>query len=228
MRMLVIEDNPDLSEILTRALTDQGYQVDAELDGRKGEERAATGDYDLVLLDIMLPGHDGVELTRNLRRRRVDTPILMLTALADTEDKIAGLDAGADDYLTKPFEVEELLARVRALLRRGTEDEGVVLRVADLELDLLQRVARRGGQEIGLTAREFALLEHLMRNRDRVQTRAMIGEKVWGLTFEDESNVIEVYVSRLRGKIDRDHDLPLLHTVIGTGYVLSETGPPAA
>jgi two-component system, OmpR family, copper resistance phosphate regulon response regulator CusR len=227
MRFLVIEDNPKLGAQLRQALEEQGYIVDVTTSGHEGEAKGATGIYDAVIVDVMLPDHDGVQVCKNLRRRKIASPILMLTALSDTSDKVAGLEAGADDYLTKPFELEELIARVRALLRRSKPLEGTTLKFADIEMDLLKRQVIRATKPISLTAKEFALLEYFLRSPNRVLTRALIGERVWDLAFEDESNVIEVYVSRLRNKIDKGFDKPLIHTVIGTGYILSADGPPA-
>jgi DNA-binding response OmpR family regulator len=221
MRFLVIEDNQKLAELVRKGLEEQGYVVDVTHSGRDGEEKAAGGSYDVVILDLMLPDHDGVELCKNLRRRKVSTPILMLTALSSTEDKVTGLEAGADDYLTKPFDVEELIARVRALLRRAQAAEGARLSFEDIEMDLVARRVTRGGKPINLTTKEFALLEYFLRNPNRVLTRTNIGERVWDLIFEDESNVIEVYVSRLRSKVDKGFDRPFIHTVVGTGYILS-------
>lgn len=225
MRFLVIEDNPKLAGVVKRGLEEQGYNVEVAESGRDGEELAARGEYDGIILDLMLPDHDGIELCKNLRRRKVSTPILMLTALSSTPDKVMGLEAGADDYLTKPFEHEELIARVRALLRRAQAVEGAVLRFENLELDLVKRTAARNGQSISLTAREFALLEYFMRNPHRVLTRINLGERVWDMNFEEESNVIEVYVSRLRSKIDKGFEKPLIRTVTGTGYVLTDERP---
>ncbi|MEW6252438.1 MAG: response regulator transcription factor [Planctomycetota bacterium] len=225
MRFLVIEDNPKLAQRIRETLTEQAYTADVTHSGRDGEEMAVTGGYDGIILDLMLPDHDGVDLCRNLRRRGVAAPVLMLTALAATSDKVTGLEAGADDYLTKPFELEELVARTRALLRRAQAAEGAVLRFHDIEMDLVRRTVTRATRPISLTAKEFSLLEYLMRNPNRVLTRASIGERVWDLVFEDESNVIEVYVSRLRSKLDRHFDRKLIHTVIGTGYILSMDPP---
>lgn len=226
VRFLVIEDNKKLGDQVRRALEEQGYVVEVTASGHDGEDKAAGQAYDGIILDVMLPDHDGVQLCKNLRRRKVATPILMLTALSGTTDKVAGLDAGADDYLTKPFDLEELVARVRALLRRSQADEGAVLHFEDVEMDLVKRSVTRSGTPIGLTAKEFALLEYFLRNPDRVLTRSLLGERVWDMAFEEESNVIEVYVSRLRNKIDRGFEKPLIHTVIGAGYVLSAHGPP--
>lgn len=227
MRCLIVEDNPRLAEQVRRILEEQTYEVVITGSGRDAEEKCARESFDLIILDLMLPDYDGVQLCRNLRRRKLATPILMLTALSSTEDKVEGLNAGADDYLTKPFEPEELLARVRALLRRTEPTEGTVLTFEDLEMDLVKRRVTRNGTAIDLTAKEFALLEYFLRNPDRVLTRTNIAERVWGLLFEEESNVIEVYVSRLRRKVDKGFDQPLIHTVVGTGYVLSGDRPAA-
>lgn len=227
MRFLVIEDNPKLGAQLRRTLEEQGHVVDLEASGHEGEEKAASESYDGIILDVMLPDHDGVQICKNLRRRKISTPILMVTALSGTTEKVAGLDAGADDYLTKPFDQEELIARVRALLRRSQADEGTTLRFADIEMDLMKRAVSRAGRQIPLTRREFVLLEYFLRNPNRVLTRSLLGERVWDIAFAEESNVIEVYVSRLRNKIDKGFDKPIIHTVIGSGYILSEEGPPA-
>ncbi len=227
MRLLLIEDNPKLAAALKKGLVENGYAVDLAYSGHDGEFQAATSMYDGIILDLMLPDQDGLLVCRNLRRRGIDTPILMLTALATTQNKVAGLDAGADDYLTKPFEFDELLARLRALLRRGQAREAAVLKFADLEMDLVQRTVTRGGERIRLTAKEFALLEFFLRNPQRVLSRTKIGEHVWDMNFEPESNVIDVYVSMLRRRIDRGRPQPLIHTVIGAGYVLSESPPNA-
>jgi len=218
MRILVIEDNPDLASAIARGLREQGYGVDVVMKGYEGEELAAVEPYDLVILDVMLPDRDGVDVCRNLRRRKVASYILMLTALSATEDKIAGLDAGADDYLTKPFDFEELVARIRALLRRGKASEATRVEHAGLEIDLLRRTVRRDGQPIKLSAKEYALLEFLMRNPDRVLDRMTIAQKVWDISYEPSSNVIDVYISALRKKVDRDFETPLIHTVVGMGY----------
>jgi len=225
MRLLVIEDNPKLAEIIRKSLAEHTYTVDVTHSGRDGEDMAARGPYDVIILDLMLPDHDGVQICRNLRRRDVSTPILILTALSATSEKVEGLDAGADDYLTKPFETEELIARVRALMRRTQAVESAVLRYEDIEMDLVRRTVHRNGTPIRLTAKEFALLEYFLRNPNRVLTRTNIGERVWDMLFEDESNVVEVYVSRLRRKVDRDYGKELIHTVVGMGYVLANDPP---
>ncbi len=226
MRLLVVEDNPKMAAVLRRGLIENGHAVDVANSGHDGEHMAATEPYDVVILDVMLPDQDGVQACRNLRRRKVKTPILLLTALATTGDKVKGLDAGADDYLTKPFEFDELLARIRALLRRRDTEESSCLKFADLEADLLTRTVSRAGQKVKLTTKEFALLEYFMRKPNRVLTRTSIGEHVWDMNFDSDSNVIDVYVSMLRRKVDRGFDQQLIHTVIGTGYCLrlEETG----
>jgi DNA-binding response OmpR family regulator len=219
-RILVIEDNPKIGGLLRRVLEEQGYYVDIATDGFEGEERAVVGRYDIILLDFMLPQRNGLEICQDLRRSKIGTLILMLTSLSDTRNKIAALGAGADDYLTKPFDVAELIARVRALLRRA-HPESNILRYEDLELDLNQRSASRSGKQLSLSAKEFDLLEHLMRNPDRVASRSLLCERIWNLRLEEKSTVIEVYISRLRNKIDRGFDKPLLHTITGRGYILS-------
>lgn len=218
MRALVIEDNPKMAKGIQTGLQEAGITVEACHTGFEGEEIAATQPFDVIVLDLMLPDRDGIEVCRNLRRRKIATPIIMLTSLAATEDKVQGLDAGADDYLAKPFKFEELIARIRALLRRGQATESKTLRCDDLELDLYTRRAKRGDQHWDLPAREFALLEFLMRSQNRVLTRSQIGERVWDLNFEPTSNVIDVYISALRKKIDREGHARLIHTVKNAGY----------
>lgn len=218
MRILVVEDNPDMAAAIRQGLRENGYSVDVAHKGFEGEELAASEPYDLVILDVMLPDRDGIDLCRNLRRRGVAALILMLTALSSTEQKISGLDAGADDYLTKPFEFEELLARIRALLRRGQATEATKLEYGGVQLDLIRRRVHRDGHKIKLSAKEFALLEFFLRNTDRVVDRMTIAQKVWDINFEPSSNVIDVCVSALRKKLDREFDHALIHTVVGMGY----------
>jgi DNA-binding response OmpR family regulator len=225
MRLLVIEDNPKMAALLQKGFTEQGYAVDVAHNGHDGEFMAAGEAYDAIVLDLMLPDQDGLIVCRNLRRRGVGTPVLMLTALSTTQDKITGLDAGADDYVAKPFEFEELAARVRSLLRRGQSREASVLRFEGVEMDLLKRRVTRDGRSIPLSSKEFALLEYLLRNPERVLTRTMIGEHVWDMNFEPDSNVIDVYISTLRRRIDRGFDRKLIHTVVGAGYMLSAEPP---
>lgn len=219
MRILIVEDQKKTAQFIRRGLMEQGYAADIVGDGGEAERQARLVDYDVIILDVMLPGQDGLQVCRNLRRLKVQAPILMLTALSSTEDKVRGLDSGADDYLGKPFEFDELLARVRALTRRS-QGAHPRLTVADLELDPATRKVTRGGRVIELTSREFALLEYLMQRAGQVVTRTAISEHVWDIHFDNESNVIDVYINYLRKKIDRGHKAPLLHTVIGAGYVL--------
>lgn len=218
MRVLVIEDNPKMAEAIRKGLEEHSYVVEVRHRGYDGEDEAAANEYDAIILDRMLPDRDGVDVCRNLRQRKISTPILLLTALSGTKEKVTGLDAGADDYLAKPFEFDELVARVRALMRRGQASESRVLKFDDVELDLDTRSAVRAGEKIKLSAKEFALLEYLMRNPDRVLTRQAITEKVWDMNYEPSSNVIDVFISALRRKMDRDFERPLIHTVIGAGY----------
>jgi DNA-binding response OmpR family regulator len=218
LRILIIEDTPKMASAMQAGLQSHGFIADVSHAGIEGEEMAMTESYDAVILDLMLPDRDGVEVCRNLRRRGQNVPVLMLTALDAVEEKVEGFDAGADDYLTKPFDFDELLARVRALLRRGNATEGRTLRCEDLELDLYTREAVRGDTVVALSNKEFALLEYLMRNPNRVLSRIQIGEKVWDMNFEPTSNVIDVYISSLRKKIDRGFEKQLIHTITGAGY----------
>ncbi|MFP4144059.1 MAG: response regulator transcription factor [Phycisphaeraceae bacterium] len=218
MRLLVIEDNPKYAAALEKGLTSEGFTVEVASRGHDGEDLAAVESYDVIILDLMLPDHDGVRLCQNLRRRGVETPVLMVTSLTDTRDKVSGLEAGADDYVTKPFDFQELVARVRVLLRRSRGSGPAVLEYGDLTLDLTRHEVERAEQPIDLTHKEFTLLEYFMRNPDRVLTRTAIGEHVWDMNFDPFSNVIDVYVSMLRRKIDKPFDEPLIHTVIGSGY----------
>ena len=221
MRILVVEDQKKTAQFIRKGLVEHGYAVDIVDNGQEAENHAELHSYDLIVLDVMLPGQNGMEVCRNLRQLKVQAPILMLTALTGTEDKVRGLDSGADDYLGKPFEFNELLARVRALVRRhhGAKPR---LKVGDLELDTQSRKATRAGKEITLTAKEYALLEYLMQHAGKVVTRTELSEHVWDIHFDNESNVIDVYVNFLRKKIDKGFDKPLLQTVVGAGYVLKE------
>lgn len=222
MRVLIIEDNPKMADSIARGLREHGFTADVCHNGFDGEDLAAVEPFDVIVLDLMLPDTDGIKVCQNLRRREVATPILMLTALSSTDDKIDGLDAGADDYLTKPFEFDELLARLRALTRRGIAAMGRNLKFEDLELDLDRRVAVRAGEIIELSNKEFALLHFFLENPEKVMSRVQIVEKVWDMNYEPESNVVDVYVSSLRKKIDKPFKRPLLHTVIGYGYRFGE------
>jgi DNA-binding response OmpR family regulator len=223
VRILVVEDNKNLAQAIQRGLMEHGYGVDLCHLGQEGEDLAASESYDLVILDVMLPDRDGMVVCRNLRRRKVSTYILLLTALSSTTEKIGGLEAGADDYLTKPFEFDELMARIRALLRRGKPAESILLEYEGLQFDLLKREVRRDGQRVRLRAKEMSLLELLMRNADRVVDRTTISRKVWDINNEPTSNVIDKYVSALRQKIDKGFERPLIHTVVGTGYRLGRS-----
>jgi heavy metal response regulator len=225
MRILVVEDEKKVASFIQRGLEAEHYTVDVACDGETGLARAIEGHHDLLILDLMLPGRDGAAVLRELRARRLGVPILLLTARATVTDKVHGLDLGADDYLTKPFEFAELLARVRALLRRGATAPSPRLALADLALDPATREVTRGGRRIDLTAREFALLEFFLRNPGRVLSRALIAQHVWGVSFDTFTNVIDVYVNYLRKKIDADFEPKLLHTVRGAGYVLKEPEP---
>jgi two-component system, OmpR family, copper resistance phosphate regulon response regulator CusR len=219
MLILVVEDERKVASFIKKGLEEESYAVDVATSGPDAELLAQINPYDLVVLDLMLPGKDGIEVCRSLRARGVATPILMLTARDTLRDKVEGLDSGADDYLTKPFAFEELLARVRALLRRGPATGGGPLRYADLILDRATRRARRAGRDIPLTNREYALLEFLVRRADVVQSRAVISQHVWGVDFDTESNVIDVTVSHLRRKVDQGERVQLIHTVRGVGYL---------
>ncbi len=214
------KDDRRLARLVARALTGAGHRVDLAHDGAAGLTRAERGDYDVVVLDALLPELGGIEVSRELRRRRSRAPILLLTARDAVPDRVRGLGAGADDYLVKPFDLDELLARVRALGRRGGDGER--LRVGDLTLDLATREVRRGDRAITLTAREFDLLRYLMRHQGRVLTKAQITERVWGYDTAATSNVAEIYISYLRGKIDRGAPRPLIRTVRGVGYTMRE------
>ena len=220
MRILVVEDEPKVASFIRRALEEENYAVDGAADGQTGLNWAQSVDYDLVILDLMLPGMPGLELLKQLRACGVKTPVLVLTARSEVDQRVKGLDAGADDYLTKPFAIEELLARVRALFRRASGAPIGILQVDDLILNPGTREVTRGGQRIELTAKEYALLEYLMRNVGRVLTRPMITEHVWDLDFDTSTNVIDVYISYLRNKIDRERNHSLIHTIRGSGYMM--------
>lgn len=225
MRILIVEDQKKMAKFLLKGLTEAGYSVDIAETGQAAESLASEAPYDLIILDAMLPDQNGFDTARHLRRDRYPGPILMLTALGGTKDKVHGLDAGADDYLTKPFAFDELLARIRALLRRGNPGSSEVqssIRFADLEMDLIKRKVIRSGRELTLTPKEFSLLEYFLRHPNRPLSRTEISEHVWDIHFDSESNVIDVYVNMLRKKVDHPFKKKLLHTVIGAGYVLRE------
>jgi len=221
MRILLVEDEPSAAQMLAKGLREQSYAVDVATDGEAAVYQAGINDYDLVILDVMLPLKDGFEVCRDLRAEGLTFPILMLTARDAPPDRVAGLDMGADDYLTKPFDFHELLARLRALLRRGPALRPETVEIADLSIDMRARRVKRGGRQIELTAKEYALLEYLARRAGEVVTRAEIAEHVWEENFDPFSNLIEVYVQRLRRKIDEGHAPKLLRTRRGEGYVLA-------
>jgi len=220
MRILLVEDEKKVASFIQRGLEAEHYAVDVVHDGETGLARASDGDYDLLILDVMLPKRDGLSVLREVRQRKLTVPVLLLTARDTVADKVTGLDCGADDYLTKPFAFEELLARVRALLRRGAPTAAPVLTLADLHMDLVTHQVIRADKRIDLTAKEFALLEFFLRHPRRVLSRSLIAQHVWGVDFDTFTNVIDVYVNYLRKKIDADFEPKLLHTVRGAGYVL--------
>lgn len=226
MRILVIEDDPGIAAFTVNGLRESGHAVDHAADGKEGLYLATTGEYDALIVDRMLPGVDGLTILRTLRASDNRTPAIILSALGDAEEKVKGLKAGADDYLGKPFAFAELLARLEVVTRRsGAEGGGPVteLKVADLEVNLLSREVRRAGQLVDLQPREFRLLEYLMRHHDQVVTRTMLLENVWDYHFDPQTNIIDVHISRLRSKIDKGFERPLIHTVRGVGYRLSES-----
>lgn len=222
-RVLVVEDEPKVADFITRGLREEMFQVDHAADGMIGKSLALANAYDLIILDLQLPRLNGLELCKILRQQNTQVPVLMLTALGTTDDKLAGFDVGADDYLVKPFEFRELLARTKVLMKRNQPaNEEDVLELGDLMMNVRTKSVIRQGKSIILTAREFALLELLMRNAGSVLNRAEIAEKVWDIRFDTGTNVIDVYINFLRKKIDRDFDTKLIHTIIGMGYVIKQ------
>ncbi len=220
MRLLLVEDDKGFGEFVRQGLREAGHEVDWETDGPSGLREALAGRHDLLILDVMLPGMDGLEVLAELRRSEVRTPVLLLTALDAVDDRVRGLDKGADDYLTKPFAFSELLARIRALLRRPPLEVEPVLQVGDLELDIVRHEVRQGERRIALSRREFSLLEFFMRNAGQLLTRSQLAERVWGFDFFHDSNVVEVYVGYLRRKLDAPGSLTRIRTVRGMGYIL--------
>lgn len=225
MRILIAEDEQKVAEHMAQGLKSEGYAVDVANDGDEAQWLAETNPYDVMVFDVMMPGKDGFTVVRHLRKKNIVTPVIFVTARGEIEDRVRGLDAGADDYLTKPFSLTELLARVRAVLRRQRPTPVNVLRVGDLELDLLSRKARRGGEEIDLTNREYALLEFLMVSSPKAVSKTAIVEHVWDQHFDSQTNVVNVYINYLRKKIDRPALRPLLCTVRGVGFALREEAP---
>lgn len=220
MRILLVEDDTSVASFITKGLQEEQYAVDTTADGEEGFLMASTIPYDLLILDVMVPKMDGFTLCRRLREKGQATPILLLTARDTIDDRVTGLDTGADDYLTKPFAFPELLARIRALIRRGSTQATTRLNAQDLELDPVSHRVWRAGQEITLTNKEYALLEYLMRNVNRVLTRTSIIEHVWDIHYDSMTNIVDVHIRSLRSKIDRGNSPPLIHTVRGVGYVL--------
>ena len=221
MKILLVEDEKKVADFIKKGLTEEFYTVDAAPDGEEGLFMAENSEYDLMILDIMLPDINGIELCTNIRIKNIKTPIMMLTAVDATESKVKGLDSGADDYLTKPFVFDEFLARVRSLLRRPSLAADL-LKAADLVLDPVKHEVLRGDRKIDLTWKEFALLEYMMRNRGRILSRTKIFENIWSYDIETSSNIVDVYISYLRDKIDKRHSQKLIHTIRGAGYILKE------
>ncbi|MFN0108298.1 MAG: response regulator [Blastocatellia bacterium] len=219
MRVLVIEDEQKMADLIKRGLEEEGMEVETAYDGHSGVDAAKSGQHDLIVLDLGLPGRDGMDVMRELREGGFESPILVLTAQDSTEMKVRGLDGGADDYLTKPFAFAELLARIRALLRRTHTEDTTKLQVGDLILNLINRRVSRAGNEVQLTNKEFSLLEYFMRHPDEILSRETLSEKVWEETFDTLTNVIDVYINYLRNKVDRQHEPKLIHTVRGIGYM---------
>ena len=223
MRILVIEDERKVAQFLKKGLQAESYSVDVAHDGVEGSFLARTEQYDAIILDLMLPKKNGFDVVKEIRSEGVRCPVLMLTAKSDVSDRVAGLNLGADDYLPKPFSFSEVLARVRALVRRsGAESQGSVLSIADLSVDVLTRTVRRGAATINLTAKEFQLLEYLLRNKGRVLSRVILTEHIWDMNFDSETNIVDALVNRLRRKLDDEFPVKLIHTVRGVGYVLRE------
>lgn len=220
MRILVVEDDPSISGFVEKGLREATFAVDVAADGATGERLAQSECYDLIVLDLMLPQRDGLTLLRNLRERGLRTPVVCLTAKDTVQDRVAGLDAGADDYLVKPFSIAELLARIRAVLRRGMPAPMAVLRIGDLKIDPAARTVERAGRRIDLSPKEYALLEYLARNEGHILTRTMILDHVWDCRYDPQTNVVDVHINRIRRKVDEGRAYPLIHTVRGVGYVL--------
>ncbi|BDU50210.1 response regulator [Haliovirga abyssi] len=222
MRILVVEDEKNIAEYLKKGLQESGYVVDTVFDGEEAVYMASIYEYDLILLDVMIPKLDGVGVIKELRKNKNSSYVIMVTAKDKIEDRVKGLDAGADDYITKPFAFAELLARIRAVLRRGSDDKENILKVKNLEMDLVKREVKREGKLIELTSREFSLLEYFLRNKNMVLTRIMISERVWDIDFITETNVVDVYINHLRKKIDNNFKDKLIHTIRGVGYILKD------
>jgi DNA-binding response OmpR family regulator len=226
MKILIVEDEKRVSQFLKKGFQEESYSVEIAADGETASDLARTGEYDAIILDIMLPKRSGIEVLKDIRRSKVTTPVLILSSKGDLEDRVEGLNLGADDYLPKPFAFSEVLARVRSLVRRQSpgDDRSSLLTLADLSMDLLTRKVTRSDKDITLTNKEFQLLEHLLRNKGRVMSRVLLTEHVWEMDFDSETNIVDVVINRLRRKIDDGFTAPLIHTVRGVGYVLKEPG----
>lgn len=222
MRILIVEDEKKVASFIKKGLEEEYFSVDVAYNGKEGLELATKEEYDLLLLDIMIPYIDGITLTKELRKRKILTPILLLTVKDSTQAKVEGLDAGADDYLTKPFAFEELTARIRALLRRNENQKMSVLSIDDLQMDLLAHKVTRTGAEIILTPKEFSILEYLLRNKNKIVSRTKLIEHVYDYHFDTETNIVDVYINKLRAKVDQNHQKQLIHTVRGVGYTIKE------
>jgi len=222
MRILVVEDEKKVASFIKKGLEEDYYSVDIASDGKEGSKLAYSDEYDLIILDIMLPFKDGITILKEIRQEKITTPVLMLTAKDDVADKVAGLNSGADDYLPKPFAFDELLARIRALLRRNNTEKNIILKITDLELDTQSHKAFRSGKEIFLTQKEYSILEYLMRNKNRVISRIKLSEHVYDYHFDSDTNVIDVYINKLRNKIDKGFETQVLITVRGVGYMIKE------
>jgi heavy metal response regulator len=220
MKILVVEDEKKVGAFIKKGLEEDRYNVEVAFDGDKGEELASQGSFDLIIIDILMPKKDGLTMLKELRAKQITTPVLMITAKGSVEDKVKGLDTGADDYLVKPFAIAELLARVRSLLRRGGPEKSTALTVADLTLDLVSHRATRGENLIELTGKEYTLLEYFMRNTNKVLSRTIISEHIWHYNFDTGTNIIDVYINHLRNKIDGEFEKKLIHTVRGVGYMM--------
>jgi heavy metal response regulator len=222
MRILLVEDEKKVASFIKKGLEDEYYTVDVAYDGKEGSKLALSEEYDLIILDLMLPYKDGITILKEIRDAKISVPILILTAKGSIQDKVTGLDSGADDYLSKPFSFDELLARIRALLRRYSSEKSNILKANDLVMDINSRKVFRKDKEIQLTSKEFSILEYLLKNKNRIVTRAKLIEHVYEYNFDPETNLIDVYINRLRNKIDKNFDKPLIHTIRGSGYILKD------
>ncbi|MCR4417880.1 MAG: response regulator transcription factor [Ignavibacteria bacterium] len=222
MRILLVEDEKKVASFIKKGLEEEYYTVDVAYDGKEGSKLALSEEYDLIILDLMLPYKDGINILKEIRDAKLSVPVLILTAKGSVQDKVTGLDSGADDYLAKPFSFDELLARIRALLRRYSTEKSILLKADDLKMDLQSRKVFRGNKEIQLTSKEFSILEYLLRNKNRIVTRTKLIEHIYEYNFDPETNLIDVYINKLRNKIDKGFDKQLIHTIRGAGYILKD------